>query len=61
MLTLGTNEFSHIDWYIVFFNGFLNCDVLLSLKIVFTQAKNADPDEMLHSSAYHLGPHFLPN
>ena len=38
---------------------FPNQDVLQSLKIVFTLANIADPDEMSHSAAFHLGFHCL--
>ena len=31
-----------------------------SLKIHFVLANNADPDEMLHNAAFHLGLHCLP-
>ena len=29
-------------------------------EIVFIYANSADPDEMLHYAAFHLGPHCLP-
>ena len=49
---------------IVFFKGlqveFLNNDVLLSLKVVLILANRADPDEMQHYAAFHLGFHCLP-
>ena len=32
----------------------------MSLKMVFTLANSADPDEMLHKAAFHLGLHCLP-
>ena len=32
----------------------------LSQKIVFVLANSADPDEMLHYGAFHLGLHCLP-
>ena len=35
---------------------FLYNDVFLSLKIDFIVANIADPDEMLHNAAFHLGP-----
>ena len=35
-------------------------DVFLSLKIVFILANSADPDEMPHYAAFHLGLHCLP-
>ena len=31
-----------------------------SLKVAFTLANSADPDEMLHCVAFHLGLHCLP-
>ena len=34
--------------------------MLLSLKIVFVSAISADPDEMPHDVAFHLGLHCLP-
>ena len=46
------------------FNGlqvdFLNYDAVLSLKIVLTLAKSADPDEMQQYAAFHLGLNCLP-
>ena len=33
---------------------------LLSLKINFVLANSADPDEMVHDAAFHLGLHCLP-
>ena len=33
--------------------------VFLSLKIDFVSAKSANPDEMLHFAAFHLGLHYL--
>ena len=35
--------------------------VFLSLKVVLILAKSADPDEMQHNAAFHLGLHCLPN
>ena len=35
-------------------------DVCLSQKIVFILATSADPDEMQHYAAFHLGLHYLP-
>ena len=35
--------------------------VYLSLKIVLVLANSADPDEMQHDAAFHLGLHCLPN
>ena len=29
-------------------------------KLVFVLANSADPDEILHDVAFHLGPHCLP-
>ena len=34
-------------------------DAFLSLKIVFILANSADPDEMPHKAAFHLGLHCL--
>ena len=34
--------------------------IFLSLKVVFILANSADPDEMLHHAAVHLGLHCLP-
>ena len=34
--------------------------MFLSLKIDFVLANNADPDEIPHYAAFHLGLHFLP-
>ena len=49
---------------IVYFKGsqeeFLNHDVFLSLKVVLFLANSADPDEMQHNAAFHLGLHCLP-
>ena len=48
------------------FNGsqvdsfFLNYDVFLSLEIVLILPNSADPDEMQHNAAFHLGLHCLP-
>ena len=36
-----------------------NFYVFLSLKTVLTSAKSADPDEMQHYAAFHLGLHCL--
>ena len=35
-------------------------DIFLSHKIVFILANCADPDEMPHNAAFHLGLHCLP-
>ena len=40
--------------------NFLNYDLFLSLKIVLILANSADPDEMQHYAAFHLGLHCLP-
>ena len=40
--------------------NFLNYDVFLSLKTVLNLANSADPDEMQHNAAFHLGLHCLP-
>ena len=34
--------------------------ICVSLKINFLLANSADPDEMPHHAAFHLGPHCLP-
>ena len=34
--------------------------VFLSLKVVLICANSADPDEMQHDAAFHLGIHCLP-
>ena len=34
---------------------FLNFNIFLSLKIVLILANSADPDEMQHDAAFHLG------
>ena len=39
---------------------FLYNDAFLSLKIVLILENSADPDEMLHDAAFHLGLHCLP-
>ena len=41
---------------------FLNYDKLMFSKIknCYILAYSADPDEMLHKAAFHLGLHFLP-
>ena len=39
---------------------FLNNDVFLSLKVVVISANSADPNEMQHYAAFHLGLHWLP-
>ena len=38
----------------------MNYDVFLSLKVVKILANSADPDEMQHHAAFHLGLHCLP-
>ena len=35
-------------------------NIFLSLKVDFVLANSADPDEMLHYVAFHLGCHCLP-
>ena len=40
---------------------FLNNDVFLSLNFFLVLANSADPDEMQHYAAFHLGQHCLPN
>ena len=39
---------------------FQNEDVFQFLKIIFILAHSSDPDEMLHSAAFHQGLHCLP-
>ena len=39
---------------------FLYYDVFISLKVVLMLANSADPDEMQHYAAFHLGLHCLP-
>ena len=36
-----------------------NYDAILSLNVVVFLADSADPDEMQHNAAFHLGIHFL--
>ena len=58
---------SHIDTIsmglsIVYFKGsqnFLKNDVFLSLKVVLILPNSADPYEMQHHAAFHLGLHCL--
>ena len=50
-----------MELLILYFNGFPNNDACLSLKIVFIFANIADPCEMAHCAAFHLGLHSLPN
>ena len=38
----------------------ISYDVFLSLKVVLIVANSADPDEMQHYAAFHLGLHSLP-
>ena len=38
---------------------FLNCDVFLTMKVVLILSFSADPDEMQHDTAFHLGLHCL--
>ena len=49
---------------IVFFKGsqvkFSKCDVFLSVRVVLILANSADPDQMQHYAAFHLGLHCLP-
>ena len=44
---------------IVYFKG--SQVVFLCLKVILILAKSADPDEMQHYAAFHLGLHCLPN
>ena len=57
------NDTISMELPIVYFKGsqveISNYDVLLSLKIVLILANSADPDEMQHYSAFHLGLHCL--
>ena len=50
-------------WFIVYIEGsqviFSKNIVILSLKIDFFLANRADPDEMPHQAAFHLGLHCL--
>ena len=49
---------------IVYFKGSqveFSKSLLLSLKIVLLLANSADPDEMQHDAAFHLGLHCLPS
>ena len=39
---------------------FQNYDVFLSLKVILILANDANPDEMKHYAAFHLGLHCLP-
>ena len=39
---------------------FLNYDVFLSLYVVLILANSADPNELQHNAAFHLGRHCLP-
>ena len=44
----------------MYFKGFLNYDVFLSpLKVGLDLENSADPDEMQHYAAFHLGLHYL--
>ena len=49
---------------IVYFKGslveFSKLSLYLSLEVVLILAKSADPDEMQHYAAFHLGLHCLP-
>ena len=47
----------YIKWSQV---AFLNYDVFVPLKVVLIFANSADPDEMQHHAAFHLGVHCLP-
>ena len=44
--------------YILCYN-FQKTTLFISLKIDFVSANSADPDEMLHYAAFHLGRHCL--
>ena len=49
-------------WSILYIEGsqvVIKKNVFLSLTIDFVLANNADPDEMLHYAAFHLGLHCL--
>ena len=62
---LSTNG---LDWFarcfmlvIVEYEKKYTCSIFfLYLKIVFIIANSADPDEMQHDAAFHLGLHCLP-
>ena len=45
---------------IMFGRKFLNNDVFMFLKVVLILENSADPDEMQHYAAIHLGLHCLP-
>ena len=50
-------------WSILYIEGsqvIISIQKNLSLKIDFALANSADPDEMLHYAAFHLGLHCLP-
>ena len=52
-ICMGSNPFKMSQ-------NFLYYDVFLSLKVVLILANCADPDEMQHYAAFHLGLHCLP-
>ena len=64
---LYTNEFFHLFdtmklvWFIVTIRGsqvkISKLNLLLSWKVVFNLTNSADPDEMHHSAAFHMGLH----
>ena len=50
-------------WSLVYIEGsqvIIFKKIFLSLKIYFVPANSADPDEMPHDAAFHLGLHCLP-
>ena len=54
-----------MSWWFILYNGgpkviISKKFVFLSLQIIFILAYRADPDEMLHYRAFHLGFHCLP-
>ena len=58
----AADDFSRRHFQIYFFLDTLRVknDILfLSLKIIFVLTNSADPDEMLHYAAFHLGLHCL--
>ena len=56
------NEYGIIQFFILrdHRSKFLDYDITMSLKIVFTSANSAGPDEMPPWVAFHLGLHCLP-
>ena len=52
-------EFQDGSLYILRFKNVPQTIVFLSLKIELVLANSADPDEMLHNAAFHLGLHLF--